>query len=299
MPFHIPLNRRRFLAGAALSGLGLFLPKEALCAAADPHRWALLADPHIAADPAAVRLRANMAEHLRQVLTEVMSRSGRPAGLILNGDCAVTQGEPGDYATLGGLLKPLSEAGIPAHLTLGNHDHRGNIRAALASMTGGALEGRCASLVESPRANWFLLDSLDQVNKTPGRLEEAQRAWLASTLDARRDRPALIVVHHNPLFTTPGKMGGLLDTAELFDLLVPRPHVKAVIYGHVHKWEHRVQDGIHVLGLPPVGYVFAEGDPAGWVEARLEAGGAAFEIRCLDPAHPAQGQVRDLKWRGA
>jgi Icc protein len=92
-------------------------------------------------------------------------------------------------------------------------------------------------------------------------------------------------------------MGGLLDTQELFDLLVPRKHVKAVFYGHVHKWEHQVRDGLHVVGLAPVGYVFTEGDPSGWAEVRLRKGGAAAELRSLDPAHPAHGQVRELEWR--
>jgi 3',5'-cyclic-AMP phosphodiesterase len=299
MPFHLPpISRRRFLLGAIAAGAGVVFRRDAGAAEADPHRWALLADPHIAADPAALRQGINMTDHLRRVAAEVLARPSRPAGVILDGDCAVTQGEPGDYANLAGLLKPFGEGGLPVHLTLGNHDHRDNFRDALARGSGvPPVEGRHISLIESPRANWFILDSLDQVNKTPGRLEEAQRRWLAAALDARSERPALVVLHHNPLFTTPGKMGGLLDTTELFELLVPRKHVKAVFYGHVHKWERRVQDGIHVVGLPPVGYVFTAGDPNGWVEARLASGGAALELRCLDPAHPAHASVVELAWR--
>lgn len=296
MPFHLPpISRRRFLAAA---GAGLLACPPARAAEVDVRRWALLADPHIAGDPAAVARGVNMADHLRRALAEVLARPARPAGMIVNGDCALNQGFAEDYATLVDLLKPCSAAGMPVHLTLGNHDHRDHFRTALVRGTGApAVEGRHVSLIETPRANWFLLDSLDQTNKTPGRLAEAQREWLAAGLDARASRPALVVVHHNPLFTTPGGASGLLDTDELFALLVPRKHVKAVFYGHVHKWEQRTRDGLHVVGLPPVGYVFAPGDPSGWVEARLGSHGVNLELRCLDPAHLAHGQRVSLPWR--
>jgi hypothetical protein len=64
-----------------------------------------------------------------------------------------------------------------------------------------------------------------------------------------------------------------------------------------HRWALLADP--HVVGLPPVGYVFAAGDPAGWVEARLHPQGCTMELRCLDPAHPKQGQLLELGWRPA
>ena len=58
-----------------------------------------------------------------------------------------------------------------------------------------------------------------------------------------------------------------------------------------------IHEGIHVLGLPPVAYVFAPGDPNGWTEARLGIGGAHLELRCLDVAHRHHGQLLELEWR--
>ncbi|MGB7933682.1 MAG: hypothetical protein WCH04_15950, partial [Gammaproteobacteria bacterium] len=46
------------------------------------------------------------------------------------------------------------------------------------------------SILETPRANWFLLDSLQRTNDLLGRLGEVQLQWLAKALDARADRPA-------------------------------------------------------------------------------------------------------------
>ena len=197
MPLHLPaLSRRQFLASTLAAGAGALTWKSVLAAdvAADPHRWILTADTHIAADRERIHGGVKLAENLARVLAEVTALEPKPTGLLLDGDAALTNGMPGDYATLGELIKPLAAANIPAHLTLGNHDDRKNFRAGLLRGTGSAtLESHHVSIVESARANWFLLDSLDQVNKTPGLLGKGQLEWLTKALDARLDKPALIV----------------------------------------------------------------------------------------------------------
>jgi hypothetical protein len=55
--------------------------------------------------------------------------------------------------------------------------------------------------------------------------------------------------------------------------------------------------GIHLINLPPVAYLFHEGDPAGWVEATLAEKGMRLELRCIETSHQAHGQRFDLKWR--
>jgi 3',5'-cyclic AMP phosphodiesterase CpdA len=132
---------------------------------------------------------------------------------------------------------------------------------------------------------------------TPGVLGEKQRQWLIEALDARKDRPAIVVCHHNPQFEVVGKASGLVDTAELFAALVPRKQVKAVVFGHTHHWDVQQRDGIHLINLPPVGYIFRAGDPAGWVDVRLAEKGATLELRSLDPAHPAHAKRTELQWR--
>jgi hypothetical protein len=157
------------------------------------------------------------------------------------------------------------------------------------------VEGKVVSLIEAPRANWFILDSLDKTNSTPGVVGEAQRRWLAQMLDARRERPALVMVHHNPQFEQPAK--SLVDTQELFEVLAPRKQVKALIFGHTHHWELQQKDGLHLINLPAVGDAFRAGDPSGWVDMQLAEQGAALELRSLDPAHPAHGKRIELQWR--
>src|SRR5207245_10449032 len=86
----------------------------------DPHRFALLSDTHIAADPAAHERGVVMADHLMQVCAEVMAFSTKPAAVLVNGDCAYHTGENADYETFLKLITPLREHGLPVHLTLGN-----------------------------------------------------------------------------------------------------------------------------------------------------------------------------------
>ena len=303
MPIHLPpLSRRRFLTTAGAATAGCLLPGWLRAAdagkSADPDRVALLSDTHIAADPKAVLREVCMFDHLDRVRADVLAQPTLPAALVVNGDLALTSGLAGDYATFAGGLKPVREAGIPVHLTLGNHDDRANFWKGVAPADAGeAVDARHATVVETRRADLILLDSLELVNKTPGLLGEAQLKWLAATLDARKDKPCVIVVHHDPPDPKKEKITGLKDAAALFEVLVPRRQAKALVYGHTHKWVRAQVEGLHLVNLPPVAYVFGPGDPSGWVDCALGDGGAKLTLRTVDPKHPKNGDVADLTWR--
>lgn len=301
MPFHLPtLSRRRFLASSLAAGLGVLSGRgradEVRPETAD--RWILLADTHIAAERARVHKGVTMADNLARVVAAVAELSPRPAGVVLDGDVAFNKGEAGDYRLAAELLRPLATADVPVHLTLGNHDHRARLRAGLVrGAARSPLESRHVAVLESTRANWFLLDSLERTNSTPGQLGAAQLEWLARALDARAAKPALVLVHHDPQWTEPARRTGLVDTDKLFDTLVPRKHVKAVIFGHTHQWRHDKRDDIHLINLPPVAYVFKEECPNGWVDVRLRDGGAVLKLHALDPKHRQHGETVELAWR--
>lgn len=304
MPLHIvPVSRRAFLHTALLATAGCTTFRHTKSSgAAGPQRWALFSDTHISADANAVLREVKMAEHLRRSVAEVLAAGPKPAGLLLNGDCALLDGKPGDYSTLAALLAPLPAADVPVHMTLGNHDDRANFRAGVKpdGRSGKFVEGRHVSVIETPLANWFLLDSLDKVNSTPGRLEQAQCAWLAAALDARGDKPALVMMHHNPQSVadrSTEKITGLTDTEALYEVLLPRRQVKALFFGHTHRWEQKEKDGLHLINLPAVAYVFAKEQPSGWVDCTLAAGGMSLELRALNPAHPGHAKKTELKWR--
>jgi 3',5'-cyclic AMP phosphodiesterase CpdA len=305
MPLTLPpISRRRFLAGSLAAGAGLWSGR--LWAAAehrrrDPHRFALLSDTHVAGDRTHVERGTNMADNLRKACAELLKLEPLPAAALVCGDCAFRAGLAEDYTTLIELLGPARAAGLPVHLALGNHDHRDRLWAALPdgdeARAKPLLKDRQVLRVESPRADWYVLDSLDVTNGTPGTLGAAQVAWLAENLDSRRDKPALVMVHHNP--DERANPTGLTDTKALLDVLASRRQVKALVFGHTHDWSvTKTADGLHRVNLPPTAYVFGEGKPSGWVDVRVNEGGAMLELRCVDAAHKHHGQKAELAWRG-
>ena len=298
MPIYLaPISRRRFLgtslaaAGAAALGCRHALAADEKSAT----RFALLSDTHIAADPATVAQQVHLAEHLRAACAGVTAAGEKPAAAFITGDLALKDGQPGDYVTLLDLLKPLREAGIPLHLGLGNHDNRDEFWKATDVKRDAPrpVATHHVTLVETPRVNVLLLDSLDKVNHVPGLLGAAQLEWLATTLDAAAAKPAIVLVHHNP----DTHEGALADTPAMLETILPRKQVKALVFGHTHNWQIGEQEGLHLVNLPPVAYVFGEGRPSGWVDALVSDRGMTLTLQCLDPKHPLHGERKELVWR--
>jgi hypothetical protein len=292
------ITRRRFLAGAlgAAAWLGA-RPTAAAPTATDPHRWVLISDTHIWHQRDQKYRNTNPAENFLQVRAEILALEPRPAGVIFTGDLVFLEGEAADYAALADLVRPLRQAGIPLHFTLGNHDHRANFWNAFPEAKPPAIPpvpDRHVAIVSAPRANWFLLDSLEKTKSTPGLLGKAQLEWLAEALDARSDRPALVVAHHPRDLTG---LEGLKDTRALFEVLCPRYQVKAYIFGHTHRWRVASYRGIHLLNVPATAWLFDAKEPRGWVDVRLRPDGATLVLNALDKTHKSHGQTVELTWR--
>jgi len=301
VPIHLPaISRRQFLVRSLTGGAALALGPELLAAGkrTDADSWALLADIHLAANPSEVARGINMTDHFTRVSGELLSLPKRPAGVFIAGDCAYNSGQIADYAQVAKLLEPIRQDQMPVHLALGNHDNRERFWEALQQEKAAKrpLTDRQVALMRTSRVNWFVLDSLEKTLSTPGLLGPEQLDWLARSLDANRHKPAVVLIHHNP--STRASVSGLKDTEALFAIIRPRKQVKAYIFGHTHVWQvDRDPSGIHLVNLPPVAYVFREGEPAGWVHATLERQGMRLEVRCLDTSHKAHGQVVNLEWR--
>jgi Icc protein len=302
MPVHLPpLSRRAFLRRLLLAGLALGTGHRLRATSwdrRDLHLWALMADTHIAAERSRMHGGIAMADHLKVTVDQVLAQPSRPGGCLIAGDLAYSQGETGDYQVLSSLLAPLRASGVPVHLALGNHDHRDRFLEALpwAVRLDRPLRSYCCAVVPSPRANWFVLDSLEETLVTPGRLGPEQLAWLAGALDQRRRRPAIVVLHHHPDLAP--KRLGLKDTEAFLAVIRPRTQVKACVFGHTHRWGlAEDESGIHLINLPPTAYVFRPEFPSGWIQARLRADGMDLRLWCIDERHPQHGQTASLSWR--
>jgi 3',5'-cyclic AMP phosphodiesterase CpdA len=304
MPVHAaPLSRRSFLArgGAVLAGVTVLNSGWASDSFdGDPNVFALLSDTHIPATADISAHDTNMTGNLRQVVREVLADPVRPA-VIVNGDCAYLKGLAEDYANFAACVQPLREASTTLHITMGNHDNRERLFEALSGVKSSVrpVESKHVSVIESPHANWFLLDSLTETDVVTGELGEAQRTWLATALAAHSNKPALVMAHHTPQFEPPaeGKVwGGLKDTKEFFELLGDYPHVKAFFYGHSHVWSNTTRGNLKLINLPPVAYVFEAGKPNGWVRAGIRENGISLTLRTIDAKHRQNGERVDVAW---
>lgn len=298
----LPFTRRRFLASVAASaGVLVVRPAAGRAAGVNPHRVALLSDPHIPDKPDAIARDCNMTDRLRQVAAEVARLDPKPACAVIDGDLAYKTGTAAEYAAVGRLVEPVRTAGVPLSVTLGNHDHFDRFAAGLAAFrpTDRPVDGKQVLVVELERVNLVVLDSFDPKNAVGGRLGAAQLKWLAAALDARKEKPALVFAHHPLQFEADkgGKFSGLADAADLWPLLKERTQVKGYVFGHTHTWRLAEKDGIHLINLPAIGYPFAKAEATGWVDATFTATGVKLELRALDPKHPKHGDTAELTWR--
>jgi len=295
---HRRISRRTFLAssiaGAAVLGWGIRTRAQEPKA----DRWILLADPHIPGDPekADGKPPIKPVEKLRIMRDGVLGLDYTPVGLLIGGDCAYLHGEHQDYVTLKQELQPIVDAGIPLHMAMGNHDNRERFWEVFPDhqkLSAGSVEGKHAYTLDAPNGTWFILDSNRETDFTPGELGAAQLEWLAQELDKRSDKPVLLMAHHYP----EGE-NGILDFESFWKVIQPRKQVKAFFYGHSHVWSMQQRDGVHLVNLPALAWLFKEeGIPRAWVEAAVREGGAELKVHVMNGVALPEGGKYTLNWR--
>jgi 3',5'-cyclic-AMP phosphodiesterase len=309
------MNRRRFLAEVGAAGAVLLAGHAQAGAESNISTIALLSDTHIATDPTLRRGDVNMSEHFKAVREDLLACPTKPATVLINGDCAFLDGQEGDYRTLIEHLEPIRKGGRSIAMNLGNHDDRASFTRAFEGFhcPDSPVADKHATVIDAGPVRWFLLDSLEKVNDTPGTLGEKQLTWLDASLAKHSDKPALVMAHHNPHVLPMIEKGevvvpvaknhlpvpGLTDADRLVDVLGSHKHVTAYFYGHTHQWNVFRWEGIHFVNLPCVAYPFTPVDPAGWVLCQSQATHTDLELCSLDKTHPMHAQKVKLPHRGA
>ncbi len=294
MPIHLS-SRRHFLG--QLGGAAILTQVAASpTAEVDDGLIAVLNDTHIGAQQSPT---AAIQMNLGKTIDWLLALPKRPAAVVINGDLALKDGQRGDYERFATLIAPLQRAGVPLHLTMGNHDDRAVFYDVLKE-DASAVNSKHLSLVELPGMNLFLLDSLKATMITQGLLGGEQLVWLTKLLDQHADKPALLFAHHNPrLGGDPIHFpGGLEDSEELWQILATRKQVKAYLHGHIHHRNFFQHEDIHILNTTATSYVAdKKTSTTGWTMLRLTPGGAEATTHTHQPDHAWNGLKVELKWR--
>lgn len=255
----------------------------------DMVRWAFLSDTHIAADPNNHFRGFYPHRNLQAALSEISTNL--PDGLVVTGDLARWKGGVDDYRNIKSMLTPIAEK-RPIYMGVGNHDNRTNFVQAFESSdtSGEAVKDKHIVTAMAGPVRMIILDTLLYVSMFPGKLGRPQRTWLETYLQVCDETPTILFFHHTP-------RADLLDTHRLFEIIAPCKKVKAVVYGHSHKYEFLESDGIKLINLPAVGYNFTSAQPVGWVESRLTGEGAEFVLHAVGGNPKKDGRTTMVHWR--
>lgn len=289
---HRGISRRQWLLDLLRIGcIGWFAKKtRGFAESSQRLHLAFVSDTHISADPEETYRGFSPAKNLKTAVAQIVEAN--PQLVVFCGDLARLCGLEQDYVQLRQLLEPLARQ-IPLVFALGNHDDRD----AFLKLFGGLVQpspvlGKHVQKYEVSTFRILVLDSLDRVNSTPGRLGAQQLEWLDGELKNNPNRPTFVVLHH----TLGNRAGDLQDTESLLAIAKQHGHLRALVFGHSHVWDVRRWEHLYWINIPSLGYSFSDTQPVGWVEAWIEDGSCELLVRQADPARGGfQGSLR-LEW---
>ena len=292
--YYDSISRKRFLQQLTAAAATPFLSSYCFSQAADePVRFALLSDTHTPVNEQESYRGFFPTKNLAQIVPAVIA--SKPQGVIINGDAARLVGLKADYVRLKELLSPIAQL-TPIFIGLGNHDHRENFHSIFAKQLNDdeRQEGisKHVSVIETKPVRIIVLDSLLYVDKVAGLLGKEQRNWLVKFLGQADHRPTVFFIHH----TLGDGDGDLLDTDRLFQLLKPFKHVKAIFYGHSHRYEVTERQNIRLINLPAVGYNFSDDQPVGWIDSEFTTGGVKMTLHAIGGNTQDQGKSTNVEW---
>ncbi len=293
------LSRRRFFQLAGLATLAFPLRGWAALDTSGGDEVVIINDIHITGIPEE-KIPANAKDdddHLRATVKQILALPKKPAAVIINGDLALAIGTAADYTVIRELIAPLRDAGIPVHLTLGNHDVRDIFMQAFPEMKSASAlkDARHNGLIDLPTTRLILLDTLDQSPGPAGKLGAEQIAWILARIDEVPTKQVVLIGHHNPQVggDTSHYKGGIVDTADFWPEIAKRDQVKAYIHGHTHEWTQALENRIHIISTIACAYVFNKNTNAtGWTSARFNAHGFQLKLNTLETDHAWNGEAK-------
>lgn len=210
---------------------------------------AQLSDLHIFATSDRDLLGVNTVSSLEVVLRHLQSLPVLPDQLLLTGDLAQDETSAA-YQQIQDLIAPLQ---IPTYWLPGNHDH-------LPTMRRTFTQPIFHSSKSYRMGGWqFLLLNSSVTGKVYGELSVDSLEELDRELGQCSPHPTLIALHHPPFSIQSDWLDqiGLQNSADLFAILDRHPHVKLVIFGHIHQQFEHQRGAVRYLSTPSTCIQFA------------------------------------------
>lgn len=219
-----------------------------------------------------VRLRdVDTVETLTRVIERVNALDPQPAFVVIGGDLVSPDVAPEvkanpreltvrDYETSYEIFHSLvRRLRLPVHYVMGNHDRRVPFRRVILNDPNPTDQPYYYAFTAG-QYRLCLLDSLHPP-QDGGYLGHAQLAWLRQELHQHRDRPTILVVHHQavPVGISALDRIMLLDAEDLWQVVDEVNNVCAVLCGHVHRPFAGDHAGTPVFTTPSTCFQFAEG----------------------------------------
>ncbi|MGB0694078.1 MAG: phosphodiesterase [Rhodospirillaceae bacterium] len=212
---------------------------------------------------------------LKRAVAHINASQDRFGGIdavIATGDL-VDLGSAEEYRSFREIVAPLAP---PLLLLPGNHDDPSTLRAAFPEAS--YLPAKGPFLDYTVQIGAVQVIGLDTTvyGKSFGRLEPEQLDWLTASLEASKDRPSLVFLHHPPFDTGIAHMDAqrLRNGEALLERLAGFDQLRLVAAGHVHRTITATVSGIPCAIAPSTAHaVGLDLRPEGPSAFDLEPGG--------------------------
>ncbi len=220
-----------------------------------------ITDPHLYGS-AGGRLRGVETDpSLHAVLDDAFARVPDYAAVLVTGD--LVQDDTAGYLRFRSIFGSLSK---PVLCIPGNHDEPEAMRRELQ----GAPFQICGTR-EIGDWQFIMLDSYDP-GHVGGRLTRNELARLDNALSTSK-KHAMVCLHHHPIAMGSRWLDtvGLAEPEAFWQVIDAHPHVRAVVWGHVHQAYDGRRGAVRLLATPSTGAQFLPGSDRYAVDSRPPA----------------------------
>lgn len=200
-----------------------------------------LTDTHLYANPVGTLLGINTLDSFQRVIEHFRDYHWPLDVLLATGDLVHDASAEG-YAKVGEIL---SSFGVPVFCLPGNHDVPPMMRQHLR-----AKRVHTHPVMDHGTWRFVMLDSVIP-GEEGGRLAADQLGLLEEAL-ASTDRHTLICMHHQPVDVGSAWIDTMAidNPAPLFEIIDRHPHVRGILWGHVHQTFEARRRGVRLMASP-------------------------------------------------